>query len=93
MGGCSSSTAHVPSGIAFGQLAAEGDASTTLLGSWYATVLGWSRPMALFVNEATLLPVLVPFSTLAATPTSSLDFRRRDCAHQRPCGEANPDLS
>ena len=38
------------------------DGSTTSLGSWYATVLFWRSQVALFVNEATLLPVLVPFA-------------------------------
>ena len=31
--------------------------STTALGAWYATVLFWKPQLALFVNEATLLPV------------------------------------
>ena len=47
--------------------AAPDDASTTSLGSWYATVLFWRPQVALFVNETTLLPVLVPFA-----PASSL---------------------
>lgn len=33
--------------------------STTALGAWYATVLRWRPQVALFVNEPTLLPVLV----------------------------------
>jgi hypothetical protein len=33
--------------------------STTALGAWYAGLLRWRRPVAL-VNEATLLPVLMP---------------------------------
>jgi hypothetical protein len=33
--------------------------STTKLGAWYATVLFWRPQVALFVNETTLLPVLV----------------------------------
>lgn len=60
-----------------GPLAADGDASTTLLGSWYATVLRWRRPVALFVNEATLLPVLVPLApartVLARFPAALAD--------------------
>ncbi len=39
--------------------------STTALGPWYATVLFWKPHVALFVNEATLLPVLVPFAPAA----------------------------
>lgn len=35
---------------------------TTLLGDWYATWLSWKPQAALFVNERTLLPVLVPFA-------------------------------
>ncbi len=48
--------------------------STTSLGSWYATVLFWRPQVPLFVNEATLLPVLVPLapasSLLARFPTA-----------------------
>ncbi len=46
-----------------------GDSSTGLLGDWYATVLRWRPVVALFVNEATLLPVFVslaPAQSLAA---------------------------
>lgn len=39
--------------------------STGALGSWYATVLFWKPQVALFVNESTLLPVLVPFAPAA----------------------------
>lgn len=42
--------------------AADGDASTTVLGDWYATVLRRRSPVALLVNEATLLPVLTPLA-------------------------------
>jgi hypothetical protein len=35
---------------------------TTGLGNWYATALFWKPQVALFVNEATLLPVLVPLA-------------------------------
>jgi hypothetical protein len=45
-----------------GFAAAPDDVSTTLLGSWYATVLRWRRPVALLVNEATLLPLLTPLA-------------------------------
>ena len=44
-------------------------APTTALGNWYATALFWKPQLALFVNERTLLPVLMPFapaSTLVA---------------------------
>ena len=40
--------------------------STTTLGNWYATVLFWKPQVALFVNETTLLPVLVPFAPAAS---------------------------
>jgi len=43
--------------------------STTSLGNWYATALLWKPQIALFVNERTLLPVLVhlaPASSVAA---------------------------
>ncbi len=38
--------------------AGEGDASTTVLGDWYATLLPWRpRLVALFISERTLPPV------------------------------------
>ena len=36
--------------------------STTTLGPWYATVLFWKPQVALFVNERTLFPVMVPLA-------------------------------
>lgn len=39
--------------------------STTLLGSWYATVLFWRPQVALLVNERTLLPLLMPLAPAA----------------------------
>ena len=39
--------------------------STTALRDWYATVLFWKPQVALFVNESTLLPVLIPFAPAA----------------------------
>ena len=39
--------------------------STTLLGQWYATALFWKPQVALFVNEPTLLPVLMPLAPAA----------------------------
>ena len=41
--------------------------SSTLLGPWYATALFWKPHVALFVNESTLLPVL-----MALAPAASL---------------------
>ena len=38
---------------------------TTVLGDWYATVLFWRPQVGLFVNESTLLPVLLPFAPAA----------------------------
>ena len=35
---------------------------TTALGNWYATAIFWKPQVALFVNEQTLLPVLVPLA-------------------------------
>lgn len=40
--------------------------STTTLGDWYATALFWRPQVALWVNEATLLPVLVPLAPAAS---------------------------
>ncbi len=39
--------------------------STTALGDWYATVLFWKPQVTLFVNEPTLLPVLMPLAPAA----------------------------
>jgi hypothetical protein len=39
--------------------------STTRLGAWYATVLLWRPQVALFVNETTFLPVLMPLAPAA----------------------------
>lgn len=39
--------------------------STTVLGSWYATVWFWRPQVALFVNETTLFPVLIPMAPAA----------------------------
>jgi hypothetical protein len=41
--------------------------ATTLLDTWYATTLPWRKPVALFVNEPTRLPVLAPIAP-ARTP-------------------------
>lgn len=46
-----------------------GEAPTALLEDWYATALFWRPQVALFVDERTLLPVLIPLapaSTLLA---------------------------
>jgi hypothetical protein len=43
-------------------LAEPGDPPSTALGDWYATALLWRPQVALFVNEATLLPVLAPLA-------------------------------
>lgn len=43
-----------------------GEPSTTALRDWYATALFWKPQVALFVNEPTLLPVLVPLAPAAS---------------------------
>lgn len=48
-------------------------ASTTVLGEWYATVLPWRPQVGLFVNENTLLPVLVPFAPARTVATRFVD--------------------
>lgn len=52
-----------------GPAAGPGDASTTVLGAWYATVLRWRRPAALLVNELTLLPLVMPLAPAKALLT------------------------
>ena len=44
----------------------KGEQSTTLMGQWYATALFWKPHVALFVNETTLLPVLMPLAPAAS---------------------------
>jgi hypothetical protein len=46
------------------ELTAGGDC-TTRLGNWYATALMWRPQVSLFVNERTLIPVLIPLAPAA----------------------------
>ena len=46
-----------------------GGTSTTRLGNWYATALLWKPQIALFVNERTLLPVLIHLAPAAGMAT------------------------
>ncbi|HET9665482.1 MAG TPA: hypothetical protein VFP09_01950, partial [Desertimonas sp.] len=41
------------------------DASTTVLGDWFANVLFWRRQVVLLVNARTLLPVFLPLAPAA----------------------------
>jgi hypothetical protein len=54
---------------------------TTVLGEWYATVRFWKRQVGLFVNESTLLPVLLPLAPAATVvvrfPTALATVLRR----------------
>jgi hypothetical protein len=43
----------------------DGEQSTTLMGQWYGTALFWKPQVALFLNELTLLPVLMPLAPAA----------------------------
>lgn len=43
----------------------DAEQSTIMLGQWYATVMFWKPQVALFVNESTLLPVLMPLAPAA----------------------------
>jgi hypothetical protein len=45
-----------------GTKANEPASGTTLLGPWYATLARWRPQVALFVDEATLLPVFLPLA-------------------------------
>ena len=55
-----------------GGLSATGaDHSTTRLGDWYVNILVWKPHVAMFVSEATLLPVLMPFAS-SHQPTASI---------------------
>lgn len=48
---------------------------TTALGNWYATAVFWKAQAALFVNERTLMPIVVPLA-----PASSVTGRFPDHA-------------
>ena len=47
------------------QRAEESQASTTVLGDWFATALFWKPQVALLVNERTFLPVFMPLAPAA----------------------------
>ena len=68
-----------------GRVAVPDEVSTTVLGAWYATVLRWRRPVALLVNEPTLLPLLMPLAPartlLARIPGAVADVL---AAHRLP---------
>ncbi len=53
----------------------------TVLGDWYATVLFWKPQVGLFLNESTLLPVLLPLAPAATVidrfPTALATVLRR----------------
>ena len=61
-----------------GLSATDADHSTTRLGDWYVNILFWKPHVALFVSEATLLPVLMPFAPAA---TLLERFPSAVCAH------------
>jgi hypothetical protein len=48
-----------------GPLPAQGESQSNVLGDWFATALFWRPQVALFVSEATLLPVLLPLAPAA----------------------------
>ncbi|MGO8884386.1 MAG: DUF6933 domain-containing protein [Streptosporangiaceae bacterium] len=58
-----------------------GQASTTLLGDWYATAWFWRPQVALLGSEVTLLPVLMPLAP-AATLLQRLGPELAGCARR-----------
>jgi hypothetical protein len=64
----------------------DGEHSTTRLGQWYATTLGWRPQVALLVNEPTLLPVLLPLA-----PTATLHRRAAQQIAATLAAHAAPD--
>ncbi|HUF97845.1 MAG TPA: hypothetical protein VMM60_06920, partial [Ilumatobacter sp.] len=48
-----------------GRPVADPPSSSTVLGDWYANVLFWWPQVALFVNAATFVPVLIPLAPSA----------------------------
>lgn len=66
--------------------------TTTVMGNWYGTALFWRPQVALFVNETTLLPVLVhlaPARTLLArfTDTGAAVLDQLGVPHSLVAGE------
>jgi hypothetical protein len=53
--------------------AADLQVPTTVLGGWYATVLFWAPQVALFVNQPTRLPLLVPLAPGASVITRTTE--------------------
>jgi len=49
------------------------ESTTTVLSDWYATVLFWRPQVALFVNEATRVPVFVALAPAASVVTRFVD--------------------
>jgi hypothetical protein len=76
-----------------GVTATDDDRSTTRLGDWYVNVLFWRPQVALFVSEATLLPVLVPFAPASNLvdrfPTALLTHLQ---AHEAPRSFTDQEL-
>ncbi len=54
------------------------DEPTTALGNRYSTMLLWKPQMALFVNEATLMPVLLPLAPAKSLATLVASHPRTD---------------
>ncbi len=52
---------------------AVGETSTTVLGDWYANLVGWRRPHVIVVNARSLVPVIAPL-----TPANGLPGRLAD---------------
>jgi hypothetical protein len=63
--------------------AGKADPVTTRLGSWYATLARWRPNVALFVSEATLLPVLVPAAPASTTPQTTSRYHEYDAEPPR----------
>jgi hypothetical protein len=64
-----------------GPVAGDGDASTTVLGDWFATALFWRPQVALLVNRRTLLPVfteLAPAATLVDRVPAAIETILRE---------------
>ncbi|WP_127499913.1 DUF6933 domain-containing protein [Actinoplanes solisilvae] len=72
----------------------DGEASTTLLGEWYATLLPW-RPqqLILLVNEETVLPVLMPLAPGATVPARiGPEIAAALATHQAPTAVGDDEL-
>lgn len=66
-----------------GHIAADEDASTTVLGNWFATALFWRPQVALLVDQRKFVPVFMPLAPVATLLDRAPGYERQP-AHAPP---------